>query len=106
ATASVRPVIREMIHALAERPSRSQLLLRSLMGVALTHNSLSNFLGRVLEGGRVHVAAIMKRGQELGELRIDLEPLHLPRVMQNVFFCTQVILAFSKAKDLDKWLKL
>lgn len=104
--ASVRPVILEMIHALAERPSRSQLLLRSLMGVALTHNSLSNFLGRVLEGGRAHVAAIMKRGQELGELRADLEPVELARVMQHGIFGTQMIWALGKPKDLEKWLDL
>src|SRR5215472_6265245 len=30
--AQVRPVLVEMVHKLAERPSRSQLLLRSLMG--------------------------------------------------------------------------
>ncbi len=104
--ASVRPVLLEMIHSLAERPSRSQLLLRSLMGVALTHNSLSNFLGRVLEGGRVHVAAIMQRGQDLGELRLDLEPVELARIMQHAIFGTQMIWALGKPKDLEKWLDL
>jgi len=104
--ASVRPVLLDMIHGLAERPSRSQLLLRSLMGVALTHNSLSNFLGRVLEGGRAHVAAIMKRGQDLGELSLDLEPVELARVMQHAIFGTQMIWALSKPKDLEKWLDL
>lgn len=104
--ASVRPVLLEMIHNLAERPSRSQLLLRSLMGVALTHNSLSNFLGRVLEGGRVHVAAIMKRGQDLRELRLDLEPVELARIMQHAIFGTQMIWALGKPQDLEKWLDL
>ena len=104
--ASVRPVLLEMIHNLAERPSRSQLLLRSLMGVALTHNSLSNFLGRVLEGGRVHVAAIMKRGQDLRELRLDFEPVELARIMQHAIFGTQMIWALGKPQDLEKWLDL
>lgn len=106
AAASVRPVIREMIHGLAERPSRSQLLLRSLMGVALTHNRLSNFLGRVLEGGRAHVAAIMQRGQDLGELRLDLEPIELARIMQHAIFGTQMIWALGKPQDLESWLDL
>ena len=104
--ASVRPVLLEMIHGLAKRPSRSQLLLRSLMGVALTHHSLSNFLGRILESGRVHVGAIMKRGQELGELRADLDPIELARVLQHSIFGTQMIWALSKPKDLEKWLDL
>jgi len=81
-------------------------LLRSLMGVALTHNSLSNFLGHVLEGGRVHVAAIMKRGQDLRELRLDFEPVELARIMQHAIFGTQMIWALGKPQDLEQWLDL
>jgi AcrR family transcriptional regulator len=104
--ASVHPVLLEMIHKLAERPSRSQLLLRSLMGVAMTHNTLSTFLGRVLDGGRGHVAAIMKRGQQLGELRLDLSPLELARVLQHAIFGTQMIWSLSARSDLNKWLDM
>jgi len=104
--ASVRPVLLEMIHGLAERPSRSQLLLRSLIGVAMTNNTLSNFLGRVLEGGRGHIATIMQRGQELGELRTDVTPAELARVLQHGIFGTHMIWALSSPKDLGKWLDL
>ena len=103
---SVRPVLLEMIHGLAERPARSQLLLRSLMGVAMTNNALSNFLSRVLEGGRGHVAAIMLRGQELGELRTDLLPVELARVLQHGIFGTHMIWSLSAPRDLGKWLDL
>ena len=104
--ATVRPVLLEMIHGLAERPSRSQLLLRSLMGVAMTHNSLSNFLGRALEGGRGHVAAIMQRGQELGELRSDVSPVELARIVQHAMFGTLMIWSLSAPKELGKWIDL
>jgi len=104
--ASVRPVLLEMIHGLAERPARSQLLLRSLIGVAMTNNTLSSFLGRVLEGGRGHIATIMQRGQELGELRTDLTPAELARVLQHGIFGTHMIWALSDPKDLCKWLDL
>jgi hypothetical protein len=67
---------------------------------------LSSFLARVLEGGRGHVAAIMHRGQDLGELRSDLEPVELARVLQHCIFGTLVIWSLSKPKDLDKWLDL
>lgn len=103
---TVRPVLLRMIHGLAQRPSRSQLLLRSLMGVALTHNTLSNFLGRVLEAGREHVAGIMKRGQELQELRLDLDSVELARILQHAIFGTQMLWALGKPKDLEKWLDL
>ena len=103
---SVRPVLLEMIHGLAERPSRSQLLLRSLMGVAMTHNTLSKFLGHSLEGGRAHVAAIMQRGQELGELRSDLAAVELARVVQHAMFGTLMIWSLSAPKELGKWIDL
>jgi AcrR family transcriptional regulator len=104
--ASVRPVLLKMIHGLAERPARSQLLLRSLIGVAMTNNTLSGFLGRVLEGGRAHIATVMQRGQELGELRTDLSPAELARVLQHGIFGTNMIWALSAPKDLGRWLDL
>ena len=104
--ASVRPVLLDMIHGLAERPARSQQLLRSLIGVAMTNNTLSTFLGRVLEGGRGHIATIMQRGQDLGELRTDLSPLELARVLQHGIFGTNMIWALGAPKDLAKWLDL
>lgn len=104
--ASVRLVLLAMIHALAERPARSQQLLRSLIGVAMTNNTLSTFLGRVLEGGRGHIATIMQRGQDLGELRTDLAPIELARVLQHGIFGTNMIWALSAPKDLAKWLDL
>ena len=104
--ASVRPVLLKMIHGLAERPARSQLLLRSLIGVAMTNNTLSSFLGRVLEGGRAHIATVMQRGQELGELRTDLSPVELARVLQHGIFGTNMIWALGAPRDLGKWLDL
>jgi hypothetical protein len=59
-----------------------------------------------LEGGRVHVAAIMKRGQDVRELRLDLEPVELARIMQHAIFGTQMIWALGKPQDLEKWLDL
>jgi AcrR family transcriptional regulator len=102
--AQVRPVLVEMVHKLAERPSRSQLLLRSLMGVAMTNNTLSNVLGQVLEQGRGYVAAMMQRGQENGEVRTDMEPLELARILQHAIFGTHMIWGISKPSDLDQWI--
>ena len=103
---SVRPVLLEMLHGLSQRPARSQLLLRSLIGVAMTNNTLSTFLSRVLEGARGHIATIMQRGRELGELREDLTPVELARVLQHGIFGTHMIWSLSAPKDLEKWLDL
>jgi AcrR family transcriptional regulator len=101
---SVRPVLRKMIHRLAEKPSSSQLLVRSLIGVALTNNTLSKFLGRMIEMGRDRLANIMQRGQQLGELRSDFPPLELARIMQHAMFGTNMVWSISARSDLDEWL--
>jgi AcrR family transcriptional regulator len=103
-SSSVRPVLQEMIHRLAERPSSSQLLVRSLMGAAMTNNTLSKFLGRKIELGREHLANIMRRGQELGEIRADLAALELARILQHATFGTNIVWAIGTRSDLDQWL--
>ena len=102
--ASVRAVLNEMVHKIAERPARSQLLARSLLGTALGNNTVSNFLGRVLDKSRGHVAQIMARGQQLGEIRSDIDPLELARLFQHAIMGTQVVWALSKPSDLNAWI--
>lgn len=101
---SVRPVLQKMVHRLAEKPAGSQLLVRSLIGVALTNDTASKFLGRMLELGRSHLANIMRRGQNLGELRLDLSAPELARIMQHAMFGTNMIWSISVRSDLDDWL--
>jgi AcrR family transcriptional regulator len=101
---SVRPVLQKMIHRLAGQPLGSQLLMRSLIGVALTNNTLSKFLRDVHERGRTHVANIMRRGQVLGEIRSDLPPLELARIMQHAMVGTNIVWSINARSDLDEWL--
>lgn len=101
---SVHPVLREMIHRLAEKPSGSQLLVRSLMGAAMTNNTLSKFLGKKIELGRAHVANIVRRGQDLGEIRADIAAPELARVLQHAMFGTNMVWAIGTRSDLDEWI--
>ena len=102
--ATIRPVILEMVHRLAEKTCGSQLLIRSLMGVAMTNNALSKFIGKAHELGRGHLANIMRRGQELGEIRSDFTPLELARVMQHATLGTLTVWAIGARSDLDEWI--
>jgi hypothetical protein len=45
----------------------------------------------------------MKRGQQLGELRLDLSSVELARVLQHAIFGTQMIWSLSARSDLNKW---
>ena len=104
AASTVQPVLREMFHRLAERPSGSQLLVRSLLGVALTNNTLSKFVGRMLEIGRNHLANIVRRGQELGEIRSEIAAAEVARILQHAMFGTNMIWSMSAKSDLNEWL--
>jgi AcrR family transcriptional regulator len=101
---SVRPILLQMVHELARKPSRSPLLLRSLIGVALTNNTLAKLFGRALELGREQLASIMQRGQELGEVRRDVPAAEVARVMQHAIFGTNMIWSLTSRNDLDAWI--
>jgi len=57
-----------------------------------------------MELGRGHLANIMRRGQELGEVRSDFPPLELARIMQHAMFGTHMVWSISARSNLDEWL--
>lgn len=101
--ASIRPVMIEMAKELASGPGRSQIMLRSLLGLALNHKMLFELFTRVLAKGRERVIVIVQRGQELGEIRPELDPEEVSRCLQHTIFGTNFIWAASKPSDLMAW---
>lgn len=101
--ASVRPVLLEMAKELASGPGRSQIMLRSLLGMALNNKMLFDLFSMVLAKGRERVAVIIARGQGLGEIRNDMPPEELARCLQHSIFGTNFIWAASKPSDLMAW---
>lgn len=103
AAASIRPVMIEMAKELAAGPGRSQIMLRSLLGLALNNKMLFELFTRVLAKGRERVMVIVARGQELGEIRPELDPEEVSRCLQHTIFGTNFIWAASKPSDLMEW---
>jgi AcrR family transcriptional regulator len=100
---SVRPVMLEMAKELSAGPGRSQVMLRSLLGLVLNNKMLFELFSKVLAKGRERVAVIITRGQELGEIRTDMPAEDLARCLQHSIFGTNFIWAASKPSDLMAW---
>jgi AcrR family transcriptional regulator len=100
---SVRPVLQQMCKELSTGPGRSQIMLRSLLGLVLSHKMLLELFSTVLAKGRERVAIIIGRGQELGEIRADLPAAEIARCLQQTIFGTNFIWAVSKPADLVTW---
>ncbi|HUS20130.1 MAG TPA: TetR/AcrR family transcriptional regulator [Terriglobales bacterium] len=100
---SVKPVLMKMCKELSSGPGRSQIMLRSLLGLVLSHKMLFKLFSAVLAKGRERVATIITRGQELGEVRRDLPAAEIARCLQHTVFGTNFIWAASTPSDLMTW---
>src|ERR1051326_3592539 len=66
---SVRPILAGLPQVLLDSLGRSPALLRSLLGVMLLHDELQRDFLEIENMARSHLAHILERGQELGEIR-------------------------------------
>jgi AcrR family transcriptional regulator len=101
--ASIHPILKEMTRELSATPGRSQLMLRSLLGIVLTNEMLFEIFSRMLREGRKKVAAIIERGQRIGEVRRDIPATEIARCLQQAAFGTSYIWAVSPPSALTTW---
>lgn len=102
---TVRPVLFQLAHRLSAGPARSQLMLRSLLGSVLNNDLASERMRSLLAYGREALAAIMERGQTLGELRREMPAQHLARMFQTLIFGTHTLWSLHPPTDLYLWVE-
>jgi AcrR family transcriptional regulator len=100
---SVHPVLKGMIKELSTTPGRSQVMLRSLLGMVLSNKMLFEIFSAVLQKGRKMLAAIIERGQQIGEVRRDIPAIELARCLHQSALGTSFIWAISPPSDLLAW---
>lgn len=96
---SVHPVLKEMIRELST-PAPSQVMLRSLLSLVLSNTVLFQIFSRIIPEGRKRLAAIIERGQQIGEVRRDIPAIELARYLHQSSFGTSFIWAISPPSDL------
>ena len=99
---SVKPIIEQFAHDIAAGPGGSPLMMRSLLGTAFLHEVMVKRFSELLIFGRGEVAKIMRRGQELGEIRTDRSAEQLARGFQSVLFGTNALWALCGDKELHE----
>lgn len=97
---TVQPVLRDMCLQLASVLGGSAILLRSVFAVVLSNKLLYEIFSAALLKGRCFVTSIMRRGQELGEIRADIPAGELARTLQQAAFGTSLIWSVTPSPDL------
>jgi AcrR family transcriptional regulator len=100
---SVHPILKEMVKELSAAPGRSQIMLRSLLSMVLSNKLLFEIFSRVLQDGRKRLAAILARGQQVGEVRRDIPAIELARCLHQSALGTSFVWAISPPSDLMAW---
>jgi AcrR family transcriptional regulator len=102
---TVKPLILRLVMNMAQITSSNPAMMRSLLGAASTNEVMMKHFQAVLMAARNAAAEIMKRGQELGEIRQDIPHSELARMMQATGFGTVVLWALQpQPADLQAWL--
>lgn len=101
----VRAVLHRLVHALAEEPTRSPTLVRSLIIANLSSEPVRQLMRRNLARGRRLLAQLLVQAQERGELRRDLKPIELARLFQQMFFGTLLLWVLHPPSKLAGWLE-
>ncbi len=100
-----KKILHRLMHALAEQPSRSQALVRSLMVANLSSEAVRKVFRRKLMQGRRRLAEIIAYGQRRGEITRRRRPIELARLFQQVMLGTFLIWAAFPPSRLDDWLE-
>lgn len=101
----VRPALERLIRDLAEEPSRSPALVRSLLMANLASEPVRQLWRRNLERGRRLLARLLAEGQRRGEIRADRRPLELARQFQQTYFGVLILWAIHPQRRLVEGLE-
>jgi AcrR family transcriptional regulator len=102
-TRDVRSFLRKIVYDILNNPTRSQKLVRSILGKALMDPAVSQPFEAAMHQARHAVTSLLQRGQDLGQVRKDIPAAVLGRTFQQFIFGTQMLWAFSSNEDLYEW---
>ena len=102
---SVKPLALRLAMNMAQANAGNPAMVRNLLGTACANEVMLQHVQGVLAAARSAASEIMRRGQELGEVRRDIPHAELARMMQTVGFGTIVLWSLQpEPPDLEAWL--
>lgn len=87
---SIRPILAALPDAFLGVMRGSPVLCRSVFGALLLYDSLAAHLEEIENSTRLHLAYIIERGQEVGEIRTDRSAEDLARALQHVLWASML----------------
>lgn len=96
----VRELVRGAVHKVVAEWHANQRLLRSILGAALSNDTMAERFQTLLAKARANVALLMAEGQRRGELRNDISAADLARLLQQTMMGAQILWSLRPASDL------
>jgi len=102
---SIRDLITRMVEDIVSEWRGNQRLWRVMFGAMLSNETLSRKFAELLALGRSNVAILFKEGQRRGEIRRDISPLVLARMLQQTMLGAQLVWSSHSDLNLVDWIE-
>lgn len=103
---TILPALQALPEHIVAGPGQSPVLFRSLMGTVLLNRPLTALFEQIAASAREQIARILRRGQELGEIRQDVSAEELARSFQQYAWGTLVMWSLLGTDDIRARLAL
>lgn len=104
-TTDARRTLFEFAHLMEKNPPRTPCLLRNILSTVMSNDLVNGPFRELMTLARQSMTILMKRGQELGQVRTDYSGAQLARMLQQIIFGTQAVWSMSGPADLHVWLE-
>ncbi|SRR5579885_2599339 len=102
---SVHDRIIRLVQSIISEWRGNQRLWRAMFGAMLSNEILSRKFAELLALGRRNVALLFREGQRRGEIRGDIPPLVLARMLQQSMLGAQLVWSSHSDLDLARWVE-
>lgn len=93
-------LIRAFAHRFLSHPTRTPLLLRNILGIAMAHAALRRPLLLLIMRIRKNIVRVIAAGQQRGEIRTDIPAAELARSFQQFMLGTQIMWSLDEQDKL------
>jgi AcrR family transcriptional regulator len=99
---SLRDLLRSFVRQIAEEPGSSQHLARGLIATVVSSEAVRQMHMETMKHGRQILGEVLKLGQARGEVRRDLTPEEMVRVLQQSLTGTVLLWSLDPSSGLQK----
>jgi AcrR family transcriptional regulator len=101
----VRKTLSTFVKRIRSQPGRTPLLLRNVFGAAMTNDVINQPFRMLMARARQAVAKVFARGQELGQVRTDVNAATMARTLQQSILGTEMVWSVAgEGNDLSEWI--